>query len=245
MSEKWLIIFSLLIFPSISFGNEIYKDPSAYILAKSILAAESSNHQSANKNQDEIKIKIRNNGQEIVIDAYYSVPADLQLVWATLTDFNTLSNFIKGVAASKITNRTGNILLVAQTTEIRFSGVSFNFESVGEVTLIPIKGFSTRMISGNMSKMSEITKITSDGDQTYISYHANIVPNMWILKYIGHGFIETETRDRLQQVRNEIIRRNKMGFRPSKMTPPLHIPKINKLGSLGHNPVGSILFPFR
>ena len=219
MSDKWLIAFSLLIFPSISFGAEIHQDPSTYILAKSILAAESSNRQSANEHQDDIHIKIRNNGQKIVIDAYYSVPADLQSAWATLTDFNNIHNFIKGVASSKITNRTGNILTVSQTAVIRLSGVSFHFESVGEITLVPIKEFSTRMISGNMSKMSEMTQITSDGDQTYVSYHADIVPNIWILKYIGHSFIEAEARERLQQVRNEIIRRNKMGFHPSKMKP--------------------------
>ena len=225
MSHKWFIIFSLLIFPSISFGDEIDNNLSFHIVTKSILAAESSNHQSANKQQDDINITIQNNGKVIVLDAYYSVPADSQLVWATLTDFNNISNFIKGVASSKITNRTGNTLRVAQTSEIRFSGVSFNFESVGEIKLVPFKGFSTRMISGNMSKMHEITKINSDGDKTYISYHADIVPNMWILKYIGHGFIETEARERLQQVRNEIIRRKKAGS-PSKTKGTLRTPEI-------------------
>jgi selenophosphate synthetase-related protein len=81
------------------------------------------------------------------------------------------------------------------------------------------------MISGNMSKMHEITKINSGGDKTYISYHADIVPNMWILKYIGHGFIETEARERLQQVRNEIIRRKKAGS-PSKTKGTLRTPEI-------------------
>ena len=225
MSGKWFIIFSLLISPSVSFSDEIDKDPSIHIVAKSILAAESSNYQSINKNQDDINITVHSDGKKIVVDAYYSVPADSQLVWATLTDFNNISNFIKGVASSKITNRTGNTLRVAQTSEIRFSGVSFNFESVGEIKLVPFKGFSTRMISGNMSKMHEITKINSDGDKTYISYHADIVPNMWILKYIGHGFIETEARERLQQVRNEIIRRKKAGS-PSKTKGTLRTPEI-------------------
>ena len=225
MSNKWFIIFSLLIFPSISFGNEIDKSPSIHIVAKSILTAESSNYQPVNKNQDDINITIQNNGKVIVVDAYYSVPAGLQLVWGTLTDFNNIPNFIKGVASSKITNRTGNTLLVAQTSEIRFSGVSFNFESVGEIKLVPFKEFSTRMISGNMSRMHEITKINLDGDQTNIYYHADIVPNMWILKYIGHSFIEAEAKERLQQVRKEIIRRKKAGS-PSKTKGTLRTPEI-------------------
>ena len=225
MSEKWFIIFSLLIFPSISFSDEIDKDPSIHIVAKSILAAESSNYQSINKNQDDINITVHSDGKKIVVAAYYSVPTNPQLVWETLTDFNNISNFTKGVASSKITSRTGNTLRVAQTSEVTFSGVSFNLESITEVNLFPIKGFSTRMISGNMSKMHEITRINSDGDQTYVSYHADIVPNMWILKYIGHSFIETEARGRLQQVRNEIIRRKKAGS-PSKTKGTLRTPEI-------------------
>ena len=226
MSYKWFIIFSFLIFSSISFGGEIDEDLPIYIVAKSVLAAESSNYQSVNKRQKDIHIKVHNDGRKIVVAAYYSVPTNPQLVWATLTDFNNISNFTEGVASSKITNRKGNILRVAQTSEVKLSGVSFNFESIIEVRLAPFKGFSTRMISGNMSKMHEITKITSDGDQTYVSYHADIVPNMWILKYIGHSFIETEARGRLQQVRNEIIRRKKAGTNSRKMKSSLHTPEI-------------------
>ena len=59
MSNKWFIIFSLLIFPSISFGNEIDKSPSIHIVAKSILTAESSNYRSDNKHQDDINITIQ------------------------------------------------------------------------------------------------------------------------------------------------------------------------------------------
>ena len=209
MYEKWFIVFCFLVFPSISFSDEIDKNSSILTVAKNILAADSSNYQPVNNHQNDINIKIQNDGQKIVVDAYYYVPTNPRLVWATLTDFNNIANFTKGVASSKIKRKEGNTLRVAQTSEIRFSGVSFNFESIIEVHLVPFKGFSTRMISGNMSKMHEVTKINSDGDQTRIYYHADIVPNMWILKYIGHSFIADEAKNRLQQVRKEIIRRKK------------------------------------
>ena len=229
MFGKWFIAFYLLLFPSISFGGEPVEIKPIYATTRSVLAAETkpsdSNHQSANKNQGDIRIVIHNDGEKIVVNAYYTVTANSQLVWDTLTDFDNLSRFISGVRSSKITNRTGNTLRVAQTAEIRLSGVSFDFESIGEVNLVPFKEFTTRMISGNMSKMHETTKITSDGDQTHISYHADIVPNMWILRYIGHTFIEAEVRERLQQIRNEIIRK-KIGSRPSKMKGALRTPNI-------------------
>ena len=226
MYEKWFIVFCFLAFPSISFSAEIDEDSTIYTVAKNILAADSSNYQPVNNHQNDINIKIQNDGQKIVVDAYYYVPTNPGLVWATLTDFNNIANFTEGVASSKITRRKGNTLRVAQTSEIRFSGVSFNFESIIEVHLVPFKGFSTRMISGNMSKMHEVTKINSDGDQTRIYYHADIVPNMWILKYIGHSFIADEAKNRLQQVRKEIIRRKKASINSSKMKSSLRTPEI-------------------
>ena len=226
MYEKWFIVFCFLLLPSISFSDEIDKNSSILTVAKNILAADSSNYQPVNNHQNDINIKIQNDGQKIVVDAYYYVPTNPGLVWATLTDFNNIANFTKGVASSKITRKKGNTLRVAQTSEIRFSGVSFNFESIIEVHLVPFKGFSTRMISGNMSKMHEVTRINSDGDQTRIYYHADIVPNMWILKYIGHSFIADEAKNRLQQVRKEIIRRKKASINSSKMKSSLHTPEI-------------------
>ena len=226
MYEKWFIVFCFLALPSISFSDEIDRDSSIHIVAKNILATESSNYRPDNKNQNDINIKIQNDGQKIVVDAYYYVPTNPRLVWATLTDFNNIANFTKGVASSKITRKEGNTLRVAQTSEIRFSGVSFNFESIIEVHLVPFKGFSTRMISGNMSKMHEVTRIDSDGDQTRIYYHADIVPNLWILKYIGHSFIADEAKYRLQQVRKEIIRRKKAGINSRKMKNSLRTPEI-------------------
>ena len=226
MYEKWFIVFCFLVFPSISFSDEIDKNSSILTVAKNILAADSSNYQPVNNHQNDINIKIQNDGQKIVVDAYYYVPTNPRLVWATLTDFNNIANFTKGVASSKITRKEGNTLRVAQTSEIRFSGVSFNFESIIEVHLVPFKGFSTRMISGNMSKMHEVTRIDSDGDQTRIYYHADIVPNMWILKYIGHSFIADEAKNRLQQVRKEIIRRKKASINSSKMKSSLRTPEV-------------------
>ena len=226
MYEKWVIVFCFLAFPSISFGDEIDEKSSIYTVAKNILAADSSNYQPVNNHQNDINIKIQSDGQKIVVDAYYYVPTNPRLVWATLTDFNNIANFTEGVASSKITRKKGNTLRVAQTSEIRFSGVSFNFESIIEVHLVPFKGFSTRMISGNMSKMHEVTRIKSDGEQTRIYYHADIVPNMWILKYIGHSFIADEAKERLQQVRKEIIRRKKAGINSNKMKNNLRTPEV-------------------
>ena len=96
MYEKWFIVFCFLLLPSISFSDEIDNNSSILTVAKNILAADSSNYQPVNNHQNDINIKIQNDGQKIVVDAYYYVPTNPGLVWATLTDFNNIANFTEG-----------------------------------------------------------------------------------------------------------------------------------------------------
>lgn len=220
MHSKRLIIFCFLLLPSTSFSNgpdEVTLKDVAISNAAAEAKLSNSNFQSVNKHREDINITIQNNGKKIVVDAYFTVPVNSQLVWHTLTDFNNIPSFISSVQSSEIINRTGNTLHVTQNSIIEFSIATFNFESVREVNLVPFKEISERMISGNMHKMEETTQIIPEGDQTRISYHADIIPDMWILKYIGHIFIEDEAREQFQEIRNEIIRRKKIGYRPGEM----------------------------
>ena len=63
------------------------------------------------------------------------------------------------------------------------------------------------MIRGNMLKMEETTQLLLEGNHTRIAYHASIVPDMWVQKFIGQVFIEDEAREQFQEIINEILRR--------------------------------------
>jgi len=221
MHGKRLIIFCFLLLPLASFSDGPDEVTLKDVAIRNPPAVEAklsnSNYQSVNKHRKDINITIQNNGEEIIVDAYFTVPVNSQLVWDTLTDFDSISSYISSVQSSEIINRTGNTLHVTQNSMISFSIVTFNFESVREVNLVPFKEINERMISGNMRKMEETTQIIQEGDQTRISYHADIIPDMWILKYIGHIFIEDEAREQFQEIRDEIIRRKKIGYRPGMM----------------------------
>ena len=221
MHSKRLIIFCFLLLPSVSFSNDTDEVTLTDEAIRSTPAEETKlsnlNYQSVNKHRKDIYISIQNNGEHIIVDAYFTVPVSSRLVWETLTDFDNVSSFISSVESSEIINRTGNTLHVTQNSAIRFSVATFNFESVREVNLIPIQKIKERMISGNMRKMEETTRIVPEGNQTRIIYHANIIPDIWILKYIGHVFIENEAREQFQEIRDEIIRRKKIGYRPGIM----------------------------
>lgn len=165
----------------------------------------------ANERRDkEIEVKVQNDGERILVYATFVVPVGPQQAWAVLTDFDNIPNFISGVQSSKVTNGTGNNLQVAQRGVTKFGFFTFSFDSVREVNLSPFNKIQERMISGNMQKMEETTALIPEGNQTRITYHADIVPGLWILRFAGQFFIENEAREQFQQIRNEMIRRGKI-----------------------------------
>jgi carbon monoxide dehydrogenase subunit G len=221
MHGKRLIIFCFLLLPSVSFSDGPEEFTLTDVVIRNAPAGEdelsNSDFLSVNQHQKDINITIQKNGEQIIVDVYFTVPVSSQWVWETLTDFDNTHSFISSVQSSKVINRTGNTLHVTQKSIIRVSVATFNFESVREVNLVPFKEINERMISGNMRKMEEITQIIPKGDQTRISYHANIIPDIWIFKYIGHVFIEDAAREQFREIRDEIIRRKKTGYRPGMM----------------------------
>jgi carbon monoxide dehydrogenase subunit G len=221
MHGKRLIIFCFLLLPSVSFSDGPEEFTLTNVVIRNAPAGKdelsNSDYQSVNKHRKDINITIQKNGEQIIVDVHFTVPVSSQWAWETLTDFDNTHSFISSVQSSKVINRTGNTLHVTQNSIIRISVATFNFESVREVNLVPFKEIKERMISGNMRKMEEITQIIPEGDQTRISYHANIIPDIWILKYIGHVFIEDEAREQFREIRDEIIRRKKTGYRPGMM----------------------------
>ena len=166
--------------------------------------------QNNERHDEEIEIKVQNNGERIVIYVTFLVPVVPHQAWTVLTDFDNFSKFISGIEFSKVISGNGNNLHVSQRGIVKYGFFSYSIDSVGEVTLSPMNKIHERMISGSMSKMEETTLILPEGNQTRINYHADLVPGHWMLRFVGKLFIENDARERFQQMKKEIIRRGKM-----------------------------------
>ncbi|WP_177171797.1 SRPBCC family protein [Nitrosovibrio tenuis] len=166
----------------------------------------------------EIEVSVQNNGERIVIYVTFLAPVVAQQAWSVLTDFDNFSNFLSGVQSSKVINGTGDTLKVSQRGIIKYGFFTYTIDSLGEVTLSPIKRIHERMITGNMRKMEETTLVLPEGNQTRINYYADIVPGHWMLRFVGQPFIENDARERFQQMKNEMIRRGKMLAGPAKIS---------------------------
>jgi carbon monoxide dehydrogenase subunit G len=157
----------------------------------------------------DIEVKIQISGEEVVVDVSFLVPATQQEVWAVMTDFDHMASFISNVQSSRVIDRSGNILHIAQQGKAQHGPLSFAFNSVREIRLSPFDRIQSHLVSGKMRKLEGDTQFRVDGSVTRVSYHGDSIPGVWIPPIVGKIFIENELREQFHDIRNEVNRRKR------------------------------------
>jgi hypothetical protein len=156
----------------------------------------------------DIVVHVKKDGATIIVDVEMMVHASPLATWDVLTDYDHMAQFVANVQSSKITDRKGNTLIVAQKSGTAFGLLKFFFDNVREVELVPHSEIRSNLISGDMKASAFTTRIVSDGGGvTRVVNHGEFVPTMWVPPVIGTAFLESETRRQFHELRNEIMRR--------------------------------------
>jgi len=159
------------------------------------------------RHDEDIEVKVQITGENVIVDLSLVVPATRQEVWAVLTDFEHMAGFVSNLKESKVISISGDTLNIFQRGSAKYGPVSFPFDSTREMRLTPFDKINSHMISGNMRKMEGTTQLFDEGGQTRIIYHTDTIPGVWIPPVVGKIFIEHETREQFQEMRNEITKR--------------------------------------
>ena len=156
----------------------------------------------------DIVVHVKKDGATIIVDVEMMVHASPLATWDVLTDYDHMAQFVANVQSSKITDRKGNTLVVAQKSGTSFGLLKFSFDNVREVELVPHSEIRSNLISGDMKASAFTTRIVSDGGGvTRVVNHGEFVPTMWVPPVIGTAFLESETRRQFHELRTEIMRR--------------------------------------
>ncbi len=156
----------------------------------------------------DIVVQVRKDGATIIVDVEMVVQASPLATWDVLTDYDHMAQFVANVHSSRITNRNGNTLVVAQKSSTSFGLLNFSFDNVREVELVPHSEIRSKLISGDMKASAFTTRLVSDGGGvTRVINHGEFVPTMWVPPVIGTAFLAAETRRQFIELRNEIARR--------------------------------------
>jgi alkanesulfonate monooxygenase SsuD/methylene tetrahydromethanopterin reductase-like flavin-dependent oxidoreductase (luciferase family) len=63
---------------------------------------------------EDIAVHVKKDGETIIVDVEMVVRASPRAAWDVLTDYDHMAQFVDNVQASRITDRKGNTLVVAQ-----------------------------------------------------------------------------------------------------------------------------------
>ena len=154
-----------------------------------------------------IDVRVRIDGDVVVVDVDCFVRATREESWAVMTDFDNATKFITKLHESAVVSRTLDVLIVSQKGTMGFGPFSVPLDLVAEIRLTPVEKIQAHMIGGNMKKYEAVTTLFRDPEGTRVAYHVESIPDVWIPPLIGRAMVEYETRARFRQLLDEILRR--------------------------------------
>ena len=157
---------------------------------------------------EDILVDVQKNGNEIAVSVDCPVKAPLPVVWAVLTDYDHMAQFISNLQESAVRARDGDTLQVFQKGRAARGLLSFSFENLREIRLVPYREIRSRLISGNLKSSEFTTSVVDDGEQIHIRNSGHFIPDVWVPPLIGPSVIEAETRKQFDELRAEILRRS-------------------------------------
>jgi hypothetical protein len=157
----------------------------------------------------DIVVRIKKDGPTIIVDVDCPVAATRAIVWDVLTDYDNMAKFISNLEQSVVRIHTGNRLMVYQKGKASRGPLTFPFENVRNVELIPEREIRSRMTSGDAMPAEFTTRIEERGTKLHIIHTGKYTPKTWVPPVIGPVLIEDETRKQFGEIRDEIVRRGK------------------------------------
>lgn len=177
------------------------------IIALLWLAASAGPAWPAPPDQD-IVVHVKKDGMAVVVDVDCPVRAPQSIVWDVLTDYDNMSTFLSNLEFSGVQARAANVLEVRQKGKASRGPLSFRFDNVRRVELVPFSEVRSRLISGDLKASEFTTRIVDVGGVVHIVHSGRYTPKMWVPPLIGPALIEAETRKQFGEIRTEILRRS-------------------------------------
>jgi ribosome-associated toxin RatA of RatAB toxin-antitoxin module len=154
-------------------------------------------------------VKVERRGETVIVDVEATAPGPLADAWAVLTDYDHMASFISNLTASRIVeHRDRDTLHVMQAGQTKVAFMTFGFEAVRAVELVPMREIRSSFVSGDFKSYTSTTSISTVPSGTRIVHHGEYVPKKWLPPMIGPAVIERETRRQYQEFIAEIERRS-------------------------------------
>ena len=154
------------------------------------------------------EVKAVRAGDLIEVRAHATINAPLAVVWATLTDYERLPEFIPGLKKSRVIARQGATATIAQSGEAHFLFLTIPIEVTVESTERP-PNIEVRRIAGNLRYLQGRyeTEVLADADQVQLRWIGAIAPKADLPPLIGEALLRQLIEDQFSGMVREIERR--------------------------------------
>ncbi|XP_062232346.1 uncharacterized protein LOC133929548 isoform X2 [Phragmites australis] len=179
----------------------------------------------------QIQVSKTGNRNRRLVRAQVSVDAPLDAVWATLTDYEGLADFIPGLSECRLLHQDHRFARLYQVGEQDLAlGFKFNAKGTidcyeGEMEVLPAAGarrreiafkmidgdfkvfegkWSVEEVDGSIAEGGEISE--DQGLQTTLSYLVELEPKLWVPVRLLEGRICSEIKTNLVSIREQAQR---------------------------------------
>ncbi len=147
--------------------------------------------------------------------AFIDVPADLSTVWAVLTDYNRLAEFVPDMLLSRVISKPGDPIHVYQRGKKSWLLLDMPLEMVFRMDETPTTRIRFNLLSGSIGKMAGEWLLYPVGGGVRIKYVAHMQPGLFSLRAPGDSLlIESDIENMMRAMGQEILRRKTQTVRP-------------------------------
>jgi hypothetical protein len=155
-----------------------------------------------------IEVKVQTHGETVVVDVSANVAARRAIVFAVLTDYEHMAEYVSSLTSSAVLARSGNVLEVEQHGKTSVGPFHFSFWSVRAVELIGDREVRSQLLRGDFKSYEFATQVGPGPAGTMtITHHGEYVPKAWIPPIVGRSRIEAGVRRQYEELIAEMIRR--------------------------------------
>ena len=147
----------------------------------------------------------RDDALEVVCRATLDAP--LGVVWATLTDYDRLAEFIPGMHISRVIERRGAVVVVEQSGEARFLFIAHPIEVTLVSTESPPHALAVSMLKGNLKRLDGAYRIEPQGAARILLTWRGTVEALEMPPLIGEILMRSNIEDQFRGMVREIDRR--------------------------------------
>lgn len=180
------------------------------LVVLSTLPALCSTAQAAAAPAEPVSVQAQREGSAVRVTTEAVVRAPLKVIWGALTDYNHLAEFIPGMLSSRVLERRGKTVVVAQSGKAHLWFFTYAIDVIVEVTEDPPDALSIRAIRGNLKELVggyQLKKIDGKEGQYLLTWSGVIEPELPVPQALALPLMRRNIAQQFEGMVREIERR--------------------------------------